>query len=78
MLKFDLNSSLLKDRLRGNGLRIMTVTRNEHLSLICDVGDLASLVSDSKDIETFLQKVVQLVAANLNADMGSIYPLLKG
>ena len=51
----------------------MTPKRNEHLSLICNVGELANLVSDSKDVNSFLQQVVQLVAANLNADVGSIY-----
>ena len=51
----------------------MTPKRNEHLSLICNVGELANLVSDSKDVDSFLQQVVQLVAANLNADVGSIY-----
>lgn len=51
----------------------MTEQRNEHLSLLCDIGELSNLVSDSKDIDSFLQQVVQLVAANLNADVGSIY-----
>ena len=46
---------------------------NEHLSLICDISDLANLVSDSQDIDTFLQRAVRLVAGNLNADVGSIY-----
>ena len=51
----------------------MIQKQNEHLSLICDISELANLVSNSKDINTFLQQVVQLVAANLNADVGSIY-----
>jgi phosphotransferase system enzyme I (PtsP) len=51
----------------------MLEKRNDHLSLICDVGDLASMVSDSKNVDSFLQQVVQRVATNLNADVGSIY-----
>jgi phosphotransferase system enzyme I (PtsP) len=51
----------------------MAVKKDEHLSLICDIGELASLVSESKDIETFLQQAVQLVADQLKAGVGSIY-----
>lgn len=51
----------------------MTEPKNEHLSLLCDIGELSSLVSDSKNIDSFLQQVVQLIAAHLNADVGSIY-----
>jgi phosphotransferase system enzyme I (PtsP) len=51
----------------------MTAKRNDHLSLICDIGELANLMSDRTDLPTFLQQVVRLVAANLNAGVGSIY-----
>jgi len=51
----------------------MTGKKDEHLSLICDIGELANLMSESKDIHSFLQQVVQLVAAHLQADVGSIY-----
>ena len=51
----------------------MAVNGDEHLSLICDIGELASLMSESKDIQTFLQQAVQLVASHLKASVGSIY-----
>jgi len=40
-----------------------------------DISELSALVSDSKDIDTFLQQVVQSVASHLHADVGSIYLL---
>lgn len=49
--------------------------KTEHLSLICDIGELSNLMSESKDIDNFLQQAVQLVATHLNADVGSIYLL---
>lgn len=51
----------------------MMKNKNEHLSLICDIGELINLVSQSKDFDTLLQQVVQLVAAHLKAHVGSIY-----
>jgi phosphotransferase system, enzyme I, PtsP len=47
--------------------------RKGQLSLLCDIGDLAALLSESVDIEIFLQRTVRLVAQNLNADVCSIY-----
>ena len=49
--------------------------KHQHLALLCDIGELANLISESKDIDSFLQQAVQLVACNLNADVGSIYLL---
>lgn len=51
----------------------MTETRDGHLSLICDIGDLMSLMVESKDIKSLLQEAVKLVASHLKADVGSIY-----
>jgi len=50
-------------------------SKHQHLALLCDIGELANLISESKDIDSFLQQAVQLVACNLNADVGSIYLL---
>ena len=50
----------------------MTNPKHQHLALLCDIGELANLISESKDIDSFLQQAVQLVACNLNADVGSI------
>ena len=51
----------------------MTETRQQHLSLLCDIGELSNLMTESEDINTFLQKTVQLVASHLHAEVGSIY-----
>jgi phosphotransferase system enzyme I (PtsP) len=51
----------------------MKPSKKQHLNLLCDVGDLASLVAGSGDIESFLQQTVEMVACHLNADVGSIY-----
>jgi len=53
----------------------MANATREHLSLICDISELSNLMSESKDIDNFLQQVVHLVASHLNADVGSIYLL---
>lgn len=51
----------------------MTDTRDGHLSLICDIGELTSLMAKGNDIPSLLQEVVKLVASHLKADVGSIY-----
>lgn len=52
---------------------VMADNNDKHLNLICDIGELTHLVSESKNIKAFLQQVVQLVATHLKADVGSIY-----
>ena len=51
----------------------MNRPRRQHLSLLCDVGELSNLMVESRDINSFLQQTVQLVASHLNAEVGSIY-----
>ena len=45
----------------------------DHIKLLCDIGELSWIFSDSSSIETFLQKIVQMVAKHMNADVCSIY-----
>lgn len=45
----------------------------EHLSLLCDIGELAALIRESSDIHHFLQKTVEMVSRHLTADVCSIY-----
>ena len=45
----------------------------DHLNLLCDIGELATLIIGSTDIQGFLQQTVEMVARHLNADVGSIY-----
>ncbi|MGD2268792.1 MAG: phosphoenolpyruvate--protein phosphotransferase [Desulfobacterales bacterium] len=44
-----------------------------HLSLVCDIGELAALLTGSENIETFLQRTVEMVAGHMDADVCSIY-----
>ncbi len=44
-----------------------------HLNLLCDIGELATLIIGTTDIQGFLQQTVEMVARHLNADVGSIY-----
>jgi phosphotransferase system enzyme I (PtsP) len=47
--------------------------RRGQLNLLCDMGELTNLLSESVDIEIFFQRAVQLVAQTLKADVCSIY-----
>ncbi|QTA83705.1 Putative phosphoenolpyruvate-protein phosphotransferase, PtsI-like [Desulfonema limicola] len=51
----------------------MAQNKEDHLNLLCDLGDLAALFTGSQDIESFLQLTVELVARHLKADVCSIY-----
>ncbi|RJP76067.1 MAG: GAF domain-containing protein, partial [Desulfobacteraceae bacterium] len=49
-------------------------TENEtHINLLCDVSNLANLLTGSVDMKGFLQQVVEMVAERLKADVCSIY-----
>lgn len=45
----------------------------DHFNLLCDIGDLVDLVTASQDIESFLQRTVDLVSRHMEADVCSIY-----
>lgn len=47
--------------------------KEDHLNLLCDVSNLANLLTGSVDMEGFLQRVVEMVAVHLDADVCSIY-----
>jgi phosphotransferase system enzyme I (PtsP) len=51
----------------------MKPTNRDHLSLLCDIGELADLLTGSENITTFLQRAVEMVARHLDADVCSIY-----
>ncbi|MBF0226723.1 MAG: phosphoenolpyruvate--protein phosphotransferase [Desulfobacterales bacterium] len=44
-----------------------------HLSLVCNISELASLLSETKKIDTFLNQATVMVARHLNANVCSIY-----
>lgn len=48
---------------------------HDHLSLLCDIGELAVLLAESENIENFLQRTVEMVARHMHANVCSIYLL---
>jgi len=46
---------------------------NPHIGLLCDVGELSAVLAGKADFGNFLERVVELVASYLNADISSIY-----
>ena len=53
---------------------MMTKTKKrDHLNLLCDIGDLATLLTGSSNIENFLQRTTVMVSRHLEADVCSIY-----
>lgn len=51
----------------------MAKKQRNHLDLVCDISELAALLIGSENIETFLQRTVEMVARHLSADVCSIY-----
>jgi len=51
----------------------MIKKERDHFNLLCDIGDLSALLTESSDIESFLQSAVAMVSRYLNADVCSIY-----
>lgn len=45
----------------------------DHIKLICDIGELNEVFIDSRSIESFLQKIVNLVARHMSAAVCSVY-----
>ncbi len=53
----------------------MTRKNREHLDLLCDVSELAALLTGSDNIESFLRQTVAMVNRHMDADVCSIYLL---
>jgi phosphotransferase system enzyme I (PtsP) len=47
----------------------------QHLNLLCNIGDLAAVLTGSNNIESFLSQTVELVSGHMDADVCSIYLL---
>ncbi len=45
----------------------------DHIKLLCDIGELNWIFSDSKGTGTFLQKIVAMVARHMHAQVCSVY-----
>jgi phosphotransferase system, enzyme I, PtsP len=51
----------------------MAGKRENLLNMLCDLSDLSALVTDSENLENFLQRTVALVSGNLQTPVCSIY-----
>lgn len=52
----------------------MTSARVEdHFGLLADIGEISAILSESSDLQTFLDRVVQMVGEHLDAEVCSIY-----
>lgn len=51
----------------------MTTRTGDHFNLLCDIGDLATLLTGTGDITAFLQQSVEMVASALQVPVCSIY-----
>lgn len=47
--------------------------RKNHTQLLCDVGELSGLFHDATSLESFLQRIVEMVGVHLNAEVCSVY-----
>lgn len=47
--------------------------KRDHAKLICDIGELSGLFSDAPSLETFLQKIVEMISEHMQSQVCSIY-----
>ncbi|MEI6438258.1 MAG: phosphoenolpyruvate--protein phosphotransferase [Candidatus Omnitrophota bacterium] len=45
----------------------------DHSKLICDISELTTLFTDTSNLDSFLQKIVEMIALHMNADVCSVY-----
>lgn len=49
------------------------VKKRDHTKLLCDIGELSGLFSDTPSLEAFLRKVVEMVSKHMRSEVCSIY-----
>ncbi len=47
--------------------------KRDHTKLICDVGELSGLFTDTRTLEAFLQKIVEMISEHMRSEVCSIY-----
>ena len=52
---------------------MMRNIKRDNTKLICDIGELGGLFADSTSLETFLQRIVEMIAEHMHSDVCSIY-----
>jgi phosphotransferase system enzyme I (PtsP) len=45
----------------------------DHTKLICDIGELSGLFSDTSSLDGFLQKIVEMISEHMHSEVCSIY-----
>ena len=45
----------------------------DHTKLICDIGELSGLFSDTTSLDGFLQKIVEMISSHMHSEVCSIY-----
>ena len=51
----------------------MATSNRDHAKLICDIGELAAIITDASDLDAMLQKIVDTAARHMEADICSVY-----
>jgi phosphotransferase system enzyme I (PtsP) len=57
----------------GERSQVSAKTAEQHLGLLADIGEISALLSESPDLQGFLDRCVIMVAEHLNAEVCSIY-----
>ncbi|MBF0486503.1 MAG: phosphoenolpyruvate--protein phosphotransferase [Candidatus Omnitrophica bacterium] len=47
--------------------------KRDHSKLICDIGELTTLFTDTSNLDTLLQKIVEMISLHMEAEVCSIY-----
>ncbi len=47
--------------------------KRDHTQLICDISELSGLFLNVSDLETFLQKIVEMISEHMQSEVCSIY-----
>ena len=53
--------------------RKLSAMKRDHSKLICDISELTGLFTDTGNLDAFLQKIAEMTAAHMEADVCSIY-----
>jgi phosphotransferase system enzyme I (PtsP) len=51
----------------------MAIVNRDHAKLICDIGELAAIITDASDLDAMLRKIVDTAARHMEADVCSVY-----
>lgn len=52
---------------------IMIPQKRKYTDLLCDIGELSGLFTDSESLDSFLQRIVEMIAGHMSSNVCSIY-----